>query len=217
MKLVCPVCASEISWKFIDFGQESAFCCECRKEFDCQKWINESLVSADFVSQPPSGAWSESTATGFRVGASTRSFRWLFWIPMAAFWSLLLAVFLYGAFHSERKVRIELFLFLSPFLLLSLGLWVAALMSICGKVVVEINGRDGTVFSGIGPMGWRRRFDWAQVQKIRISTVYGSGFGNKQRITLEGDRVLGFAKGAKREQLVFLMAMLRLMHRDAAK
>ena len=136
---------------------------------------------------------------------------------MAAFWSLLLAVFLYGAFHSERKVRIELFLFLSPFLLLSLGLWVAALMSICGKVVVEINGRDGTVFSGIGPMGWRRRFDWAQVQKIRISTVYGSGFGNKQRITLEGDRVLGFAKGAKREQLVFLMAMLRLMHRDAAK
>lgn len=38
MKLVCPVCKSEIPIDDVDFASACAFCCHCEKDFDCQRW-----------------------------------------------------------------------------------------------------------------------------------------------------------------------------------
>ena len=54
-----------------------------------------------------------------------------------------------------------------PAVLLCAVFWTIALMAVCGKVVVTVNGNEGTVFVGIGPLGWTRSFDWSAVTVIR--------------------------------------------------
>jgi hypothetical protein len=73
---------------------------------------------------------------------------------------------------------------------------------------------SGTLFKGIGAIGWKRHFDWNQITKIRISKINNpSGMGNLQQIALEGEKVFVLAKGVKAERLGFMLIALRLMYR----
>jgi len=218
MNLICPVCKFEIPEKLIDLSEESAFCPQCQKDFDCSKWMDEKMVSPENLQPPPNGAWFEKSACGFRVGASTRSYKWLLFIPVAIFWSGLLFIFSSAIFHANQETRLILFLFLTPFYLLGLFFWGCVLMSICGKVEIEVDGDSGIIFKGIGALGWKRRFDWDQIKKIRISKYYyplrTATRKPEQQITLEGEKVVSFAKGVKSERLRFMLIALRLMHRS---
>ena len=101
---------------------------------------------------------------------------------------------------------------------MGLFLWSVVLMSVAGKIVVEVDGDFGTIFKGIGAIGWKRKFGWARVEKIYISKYYynartGIG-GYKQQIALEGDKVTTFARGVNPKRLRFMLIALRLMHRN---
>lgn len=211
LKLVCPACKSDIAIDDIDFGSESAFCSHCQKDFDCRKWLLAAYTSPENLEHPPPGAWFGPSVAGFRVGVSTRSYRWLFFLPVASFWSGLLSFFSYGFSHAPLGMRWVLFLCLAPFYVAGLLLWAAALMPICGRVVVEIDKNAGTIFQGIGPIGWKRRFDVSQVEKIRIGTVYNSKVGNQQQIALEGKKSITFATGVRLDRLRFLFIALHQM------
>ncbi len=107
------------------------------------------------------------------------------------------------------------FIFLTPFYLFGLFLWICALMPICGKVEVEVDEDSGNIFTGIGAIGWKRRFDWNQIGKIRLSKIYNpSGMGNQQQIALEGEKVFLLAKNVKAERLRFMLIALRLMRQN---
>jgi hypothetical protein len=217
MNLICPVCKFEIPEKLIDLSEESAFCPHCQKDFDCSQWMEKKLVSPENLQPPPNGAWFEKSASGFKVHASTRSYKWLLFTPVASVWSVLLFIFSWAILsHVNQQMRLILFLFLAPFYLLGLFFWSCALMSICGKVEIEVDGDSGTIFKGIGAMGWKRRFDWNQIKKIRISKYYYPSGNRKseQQITFEGEKVVSFAKGIKAERVRFMLIALRLMHRN---
>ena len=70
-----------------------------------------------------------------------------------------------------------------------------------------------TIFTGIGVMGWKRRFNWDQIKKIRISQFYQPSW-TQQQITLEGEKVFALARGVKAERLRFMLIALRLMYRN---
>ena len=58
-------------------------------------------------------------------------------------------------------------------------------MAMFGKIEVFI-GEISSVFVGIGPVGWTRRFDWLEVQTIRE---------DEAAIVLEGKTCLEFNSG----------------------
>jgi hypothetical protein len=217
MNLICPVCKFEIPEKLIDFSSESAICPHCQKDFDCSNWIEQEVVTSGNLQQPPSGAWFAKTDRGFKVGVSTRSYKWLVFIPIAGFWSGLMLFLTWGVSHiPDRETLIILLLFLTPLYLLGLFLWSCALMSICGKVEVIVDGDSGTISKGIGAMSWKRRFDWDQIKKIRISKYYHTRghMMPEQQITLEGEKVFALARAVRAERLRFMLIALRLMCRN---
>ena len=86
-------------------------------------------------------------------------------------------------------------------------------MSVCGKVLVRVQGNDGVVFTGVGPIGWRRRFEWNGVSAVRTTEHTGSRGATSNQITLEGKRRLDFGSGIKTDRLDFMLVALRQMLR----
>jgi hypothetical protein len=108
-------------------------------------------------------------------------------------------------------------LFGIPFFLGTLLFGSIAVMSVCGKVTVSVDGDDGVIFTGVGPIGWRRRFDWRKVSSIRRTEKVGNRGGVSEQITFEGETRLNFAAGIKTERLDFMLAMLRKKWRESGR
>ncbi|MGA2853229.1 MAG: hypothetical protein ABSE90_03730 [Verrucomicrobiota bacterium] len=214
MNLVCPICEFGIPEKFIDLSEEKAFCPQCQKDFNCSGWIETALVVPGQLLHPPHSAWFAETANGFKLGVSTRSYDWIALIPVAAFLSGLMLFFTWGGFHAtDREILMVLLLFLTPFYFLGLFLWICVLMSVCGKIEVVVDGESGTIFKGVGTVGWKRSFDWARVEKIRVANQYRRNCETRQKISIEGNEVIEFAAGIQFERLRFMFIALRLMFR----
>jgi hypothetical protein len=209
MKLVCPECKSEVPLERVDMSSESALCCQCQKYFDCKEWIETALVTPENLKHPPDGALYEQTPHGFRVVVSTRAYRWLFFLPFACMWSALLLFFSWAFLHGNGSpgARLLLFRFLTPFYLFCAVAWGFALMPIFGRVAIEIDGDSGSIFKGIGFMGWTRHFDWRSVRKIRLSTYYMTNW-NQEQITLEGDKTVQVARGVGHKRLCYMLLAL---------
>ena len=215
MHFTCPICGFWIAEKFIDLSEENAFCSPCQKYFDCGEWIEKILVVPEQLLHPPQGAWFAQTGAGFKLGVSTRSYGWIVLFPVACFWSGLLLFLTWGVSHAtDRETLMILLLFLTPFYLVGLFLWSRVLMSVYGQIEVEVNGDSGTIFTGVGALGRKRSFDWAQVKKIRVANVYSKNRKTRQEISLEGEEVVEFAAGIKFERLRFMFIALRLMFRN---
>jgi hypothetical protein len=65
-------------------------------------------------------------------------------------------------------VTLFLWVFLTPFIVVGLAMISAFLMSLGGRSEVRMSGGDGVVFTGIGAMGWKNRFDTSGVKDVRI-------------------------------------------------
>ncbi|PYJ00454.1 MAG: hypothetical protein DME25_20645, partial [Verrucomicrobia bacterium] len=104
-----------------------------------------------------------------------------------------------------------------PFVLGTLLFGSIAVMSVCGKVVVTVDGDDGAIFTGVGPIGWRRKFNWREVSAIRRTEKYGNRGSVLQQITFEGQKRLNFAAGVKDERLDFLFRALRRKWRESGR
>lgn len=63
---------------------------------------------------------------------------------------------------------IFLWLFLTPFIGVGLLLFGSLLNSLGGRTEVRLNGRQGVLFTGIGPVGFRKRFEVAEVRDVRL-------------------------------------------------
>lgn len=61
-----------------------------------------------------------------------------------------------------------LWIFLTPFIVIGMGMILGFLSSLAGKTEARLEGNCGTVFTGIGFLGWTRRFDPGNVQRVTI-------------------------------------------------
>lgn len=212
--MACPTCKFEIREELIDLPEELAFCSRCQTWFNCSEWIEQTLVAPENLLTVPTGVWFEQTRDGFKLGVSMRSYEWLIIGPVACFWTALMAFFTWGILHLEGVERLVLLLFMTPFYLLGLYLWSRLLMIVGGKAEVVVDGNWGNVFAGVGTAGRRRCFNWDQIKKVRIAKFYRKDKDTLQEISLEGEKVINFARGSKMERLRFMLIALRLMHRN---
>ena len=58
-----------------------------------------------------------------------------------------------------------------PVLLGTIALVASSLMMVAGKVTVTVRGDRAMVFTGIGPLGWRRRFRWSEITAVEEDQV----------------------------------------------
>lgn len=119
----------------------------------------------------PKGVRFEQTENGFRLRASCLSFSNTVMrvglagvvssLPFVLWWDLIRGLWTYEGAN---------FWFACAFL----AVWAAAiayadlvaLMSLFGEIRITQAGRQGEIFTGIGPLGWTHRFSWDEFQDV---------------------------------------------------
>jgi len=169
MKVACPQCRSEITLEDVNVSTDIALCRRCAKPFSLAELSREQAVPEVDLTRPPKGAWLRQVGGGFEMGATTRSAAALFLVPFTLVWSGGSLGGIYGSQLAKGQLDWKLCLFGIPFLLGSAFLIPLAATSAFGKLVVRAEGFRGSVFIGVGPVGWTRRFRWDEITGVRLS------------------------------------------------
>jgi hypothetical protein len=143
--------------------------------------------------RPPAGVEYHDYAGKLVVKATHRSILGAIGtLAVSLFWNGILSVFVFFAIVATLShlgihmphwfpapkmngapmsvgMTIFLWLFLTPFIAIGFSMIVAFLMNIGGKTEVQIDRNDGVVFTGIGPLGFRKRFQVASVSDVRLA------------------------------------------------
>ena len=166
------------------------------------------------LNRPPSGAWFHRDHRGFEVGATTRSAAALFLVPFMMVWSGFSLGGIYGTQIVKGQFNLGMSLFGIPFLLGTLLFGSIAVMTVCGKMLVRVEGNKGTSFTGVGPLGFRKRFKWDEVKAVRRTSKAGSENSTTSQITLEGSECINTGVGLSEKRFQFMLSALRQIHRD---
>jgi hypothetical protein len=178
---------------------------------DTAQELPSAEIDFDHLKDRPWGTWFEQDARGFSVGASTRSAAALVLVPFMAVWSYGLLGGLYVSQIVEREFHPILSLVGLPFVAVAGYFWMLALMWVFGKVAVTVEDNVGTVFVGIGSLGWRRSFDWHSVDFIRKeASRWGRGY--RTRIALDGPGLhLKFGTDLNEKRKDYMLRTLKCM------
>ena len=88
-------------------------------------------------------------------------------------------------------------------------------MTIMGRIVISADGYEGAIFTGVGGIGWRRKFSWNDITSVREdfgSTM--SHHAHRQVIRLEGRRRISFGFLLSDEKRYFLLKTLENLLRE---
>lgn len=214
-KLLCPKCRSEIPLDDVNVSTNIALCRRCGQNWNYADLTDDSSTNFD-VMNPPKGAWfHEMPPCGFEVGVSTRSPTAFFLVPFMCVWSGFSLGGIYGTQFVKGHFNLGESLFGIPFILGTILFGSIAVMAVCGKVVVTVDDESGIIFTGVGPIGWRRRFNWRNVSGIRRTEKYGNRGSVSEQITFDGEKRLNFASGVKDARLDFMFAVLKKKWRES--
>ena len=123
---------------------------------------------------------------------------------------------IYGSQIMHGKFDIMMSLFGIPFLIGTLFLGSAAIMSLFGRVDVSVVDNQGTVFVGVGPFGWTRRFDWSEITRIEEDlSSNASANNNRVVISLVGKTRLKFGSMLNESRRYYILQGLKLLHQRA--
>jgi len=208
MKAVCPKCRGAIPLDDVNVARDIAVCRRCEQTFAYSELIEEQEAAPVDPNRPPKGTWFKRTPGGFEVGSTTRSPIAFFLVPFMCVWSGFSLSGIYGTQIAKGKFNLMMSLFGIPFLLGTLLFGSIALMAACGKVRVRLDGKNGEVFTGVGPVGWRQRFQKDDVTGVRRTERLGDK-GVSHQIMIEGRKPIQFASGLSVERLNFLLGTLR--------
>jgi hypothetical protein len=214
--ITCPKCRTEIPLTDVNVSTDIALCRRCGQTWSYSELVDESKFSKFDPQTTPSGAWlRDSNPRRFEVGVSTRSPIAFFLVPFMCVWSGFSLGGIYGHQIWSRHFDWQQSLFGIPFILGTLLFGSFAVMSVCGKIVVTIDGDEGVVFTGVGPIGSRKRFNWRNVSGIRRTERYGKRGAVTQQITLDGEKQLTFGSGVSDDRFHFLLSTLHRKWRES--
>lgn len=190
------------------------------KQFVCQGCGKSLTVEVpaqidDRLAQQPSSegvAW-ESTGQGWRLIASKRSI-----FEAVAMLAICLIV-LVGLESSIQLLRAAwdspggwlMFAFCLPLSILSAY---QTAFSLCGKIVITVEGHRGTIFTGVGVVGRRQPFDWARTTSAEDECVPAGRSGFAYELVLDGPTQIRFGRSLPEKQQLEVLAVLRRMLRQ---
>lgn len=188
--------------------------------------------------EPPPGCGMSDYGDRVVLGVSARStssaagllFFCAFWNGIVSIFLLLLFASIVGhlgvtlpawfpnPMHGQSSnmplgVTIFMALFLTPFVAVGLGMFWALLVSLMGRVEVRLRGPEGVVFTGVGPVGWKRRFDADRVLAVRFMEGDIEVNSRKQRVIVikTEDKDLSFGTGLPDRRRLWLGGVLKTM------
>lgn len=209
---LCPQCKASIDSDDVNVTSDVAHCRACGSTFRLSSLMETNTT-------PPkttSGAWDTSDGMERRIGASTRSPIAFFLVPFMCVWSGFSLGGIYGTQIVSGKFDPSMSLFGLPFVMGTLIFGTITLMAVFGKVEVALRGDDGEIFTGIGNIGWRRRFQVSEFTNVR-ELEWSTRNGNRGGIALEGARRLVFGTTIPTERRYFVAQSLRNVFRDSSQ
>lgn len=243
---VCQKCRKTIPAEDVNVAQDVAFCRWCNVAYVLSELTHEAATAVEVdLSRPPSGVYVRNDGVWRVIRASHRS-----WTTAAGllffclFWNGIVSVFVLLALASTLMhlgvnlpewfpsidmkknamplgMTIFLWIFLTPFIVVGLGMFFAFLSSLMGHTEVRLRPSEGVIYSGIGPFRWPRRFVPGEVKKVRLAeTEHRTSKGGTRTtkmivLELENGKTINFGSALSDERRAFVAAALRqeLAHR----
>ena len=206
----CSRCGRAIPSEDINVANDVAYCRACNLSHPLSALTQGTELDLNIaLNNPPRGAWYRNDGAGPVIGATHRSLGMaLGALAISLFWNGIVSIFVLLALAStlrhlglhlpawfpvpnmndqEMSVGMTIFmwLFLTPFIVVGLAMIGSLLSALGGRTEVRINNAEGVAFTGVGALGYRRRFDASSVQDVRIEdSQWSDRRGSQQRKTL---------------------------------
>jgi hypothetical protein len=205
----CSRCGKAIPSEDVNVANDVAYCRICNLSHKLSALTAGTELDTDIdLNHPPAGAWYTNDGEGTLIGATHRSMGTAIGaLAVSLFWNGIVSVFVLLALggtlrnlgiplphwfpapnmnDSPMSVGMTLFLwiFLTPFIVIGLVMIGTFLSCLAGRTEVRINNAEGVVFTGIGALGYRRRFDASGVKEVRLDEKqWSDSHGRGQRKT----------------------------------
>ena len=236
----CPSCDAPLSNDDINISEGVALCPSCGKLSRLSDLIDYERPSEEVVNDPPRGCTLNSGIDGTEIRVSLRSFGGflgalficLFWNGITGLFVLIAVAGLYTnlvgpipawfpvpTMDAPMSLGMTLFLclFLTPFVTIGLAMLGAVLLCMMGSTLIRIGRDQAFVRTGIGPIGWTKRFDPRKVRSIGTDrTKWQQNGEHKELIQIEADKTIRFGSGMSEAKRDWLIAVLRRLLRDSA-
>ncbi len=171
---LCPYCRANIALEDVNVATDIALCRACGKTSSFALISGTSEVSSTALLQTPRHIqirkdFQRDTIITYRKTSALL----LFLIPFTALWSGGSMWGIYGSQIRSGQFDLGRSLFGLPFLFGTLVLLALITFLLLGKWVITLHKNEGSVFLGVGPFGWNRRFnfDTDSIISLRSSTV----------------------------------------------
>jgi hypothetical protein len=154
--------------------------------------------------RPPFGVGFRTHESGFHIAASTFSTRPITLLFLCGlFWAIL-----WPAEKGPNSLEGAVLISFMMFMTVSAAIWL--FISLLGKVVVYINGKDSYVFIGVGPIGCTRRFDWHAVTGIHKAKEldYLAGW-TVDAVHIEARKTIVFGRLLSKKRVSFIAEALK--------
>lgn len=206
----CSRCGRAIPSEDVNVANDVAYCRGCNLSHQLSALTQGAELDSNIdLNHPPAGAWYRNDGAGLVIGATHRSMGAAIGaLVFALFWNGIVSVFVLLALASTLRhlglglpewfpvpdmkndtmsvgMTIFMWLFLTPFIVIGLVMIGAFLSALGGRTEVRMNHAEGVVFTGVGALGFRRRFDASGVKDVRIEeSQWSDRRGHRQRKTL---------------------------------
>ncbi len=204
MEVSCLKCTRKIESSNINVAMDTAYCQSCETLSSLSSLLETTPNHKFDSTQTVKGIHVTESGYKWSIEASNRSWSALFLVPFTAVWAGGSLSGIYGTQLANGQFDLEASLFGLPFLIGSIVLISVTLMSLFGRTHVSSDNGNALVFIGIGPIGWYRRFDWQNINRVTENE-------SKQRkyISLEGSRRVNLAWGLSSEKIYYMSSFLK--------
>ncbi|HMP77074.1 MAG TPA: hypothetical protein PKE12_12335 [Kiritimatiellia bacterium] len=177
----CPLCHAAIALDDVNVATDIALCRACGKTFSFSLARGASELGAVDFETPPRGLRAGvNEEGGIELRYRRLSPALLFLIPFTAVWSGFSMWGIYGTQIARREFDLGQSLFGIPFLLGTIVLLGVIAFMLAGHWRVTLWKGGGTVFAGIGRLGWTRAFDYGPTSLVSLRVVPARGDSGPQ-------------------------------------
>jgi hypothetical protein len=211
MDIRCPSCRSKIALEDVNPSTDIALCRHCSSTHSFAMLSGATTID---LQVHPSGTRFELLTGGFTAEAITRSWMAAFLVPFTCVWAGMSVGNLYGRQILHGSFDLTQSFMGLPFLIGSIVLVGWCALSIGGVVRVTRQGDELKIFTGVGPIGWRRRYRWSEIHTVRedLTATTGRWGRNQGRcIILEGTTRAAFGSILTEERRYFILKVIRKM------
>ncbi len=179
----CPLCQSVISLDDVNVATDLALCRSCGNTSSFSVVSGSSEISLDALAHPPNCVTIERDFSGATVITYRKlSPVLLFLIPFTAFWAGLSMWGIYGSQFRKGEFDLSQSLFGLPFLFGTVVLLSIITFLLAGRWRITLKKGLGTVFVGVGTLGWTRTFAYGRdtlvsmrMTNVRVNEVSQKG------------------------------------------